>query len=65
MRYRVQAGRSGAEYIEVYQGNALIVRVRGKIGYNAVPGEAPYTKFKIGHYRDFMPTMDIDWIRVR
>jgi hypothetical protein len=72
MRYRVQAGREkdaagGLPYIEVYEGDRFIVRVTGMIGYETDPKETSVTKFKIGQYRDYMPStdaMDIDWVRV-
>ena len=65
MRYRVQAGREHPSVIEVYEGDRFIVRVTGKIGYEPKPDEPVLTRFKIGQYRDYMPTvdaMDIDWI---
>jgi hypothetical protein len=67
MTYRVEAGRSGKAAIEVYAGNRFIVRVTGKIGYEPDPKFPPMTKFKVGHYRDYMPfmhAMDIDWLKV-
>ena len=67
MSYRVEAGRSGNAAIEVYAGKRFIVRVTGKIGYESNPGMPSLTKFKIGHYRDYMPfvhTMEIDWLKV-
>jgi hypothetical protein len=67
MRYRVQAGRSGSAKIEVYEGNRFIVRVTGRIGYAPLGDRISVTKFKFGHYRDYMPfehAMDVDWIRV-
>ena len=67
MRYRVQASRSGAAVIEVYVGDRFIVRVTGKIGYEPRPDERSKTKFKIGHYRDYVPfahAMEIDWLRI-
>jgi hypothetical protein len=67
MRYRVEASRSEEAIIEVYEANRLIVRVTGKIGYEPEPGKQSVAKFKIGHYRDYMPfvhTIDIDWLRV-
>ena len=66
MRYRVQASRAHPSMIEVYEGDRFIVRVTGKIGYEPRPGEPVLTKFKIGQYRDYMPTvdaMDIDWVK--
>lgn len=67
MKYRVQAGRSSPVTIEVWQGDRFIVRVTGKIGYEPQAGERSRTKFKVGHYRDFMPfvhVMEIDRISV-
>lgn len=67
MKYLVQAGRSQPATIEVWQGDRFIVRVKGKIGYEPEPGEKSRTKFKVGHYRDYMPfvhTMEIDRISV-
>ena len=67
MSYRVEASRSGKAVIEVYANGKFIVRVTGKIGYETKPGELSMTKFKIGHYRDYMPfehAMEIDWLKV-
>jgi hypothetical protein len=67
MNYRVEAGRSGKAVIEVYAGEQFIARVTGKIGYEPNPHKPSVTKFKVGHYRDYMPfvhTMEIDWLRV-
>lgn len=67
MRYRVQATRSSAAVIEVYEDGRFIVRVTGRIGYEPEPGVRSVTKFKIGHYRDYMPyahAMEIDWLKV-
>jgi hypothetical protein len=67
MSYRVEAGRSGKAIIEVYAGAQFIVRVTGKIGYEPSPRKPSLTKFKVGHYRDYMPfvhTMEIDWLKV-
>jgi hypothetical protein len=67
MSYRVEAGRSGKAVIEIYAGKQFIVRVTGKIGYESNPRKPSLTKFKIGHYRDYMPfvhVMEIDWLRV-
>ncbi len=67
MSYRVEAGRSGKAVIEVYAGEQFIVRVTGKIGYEPNPRKPSVTKFKVGHYRDYMPfvhAMEIDWLRV-
>jgi hypothetical protein len=66
LSYRVQASRSGNALITVREGQRPIVEVRGKIGYK--PGAGSVTKFKIGHYRDYMPfahSMDIDRVSVR
>lgn len=67
LSYRVQAGRSGPAFIEISEGNRMVVRVTGKIGYEPKAGEESQTKFKIGQYRDYMPfvhTMDIDRFRL-
>ena len=67
MSYRVQTGWDGNAIIEVYEGGRFIVRVTGRIGYEPEDGKKNEVKFKIGHYRDFMPyvhAMDIDWIVV-
>jgi hypothetical protein len=67
MRYRVEASRSGGAVIELYEVDRLIVRVTGKIGYEPKLGEQSVVKFKIGHYRDYMPfahAMEIDWLGV-
>ena len=69
MRFRVQASRNGRAHIEVQEGGRPIVTVTGKIGYDfsKPPDDPTVTKFKIGHYRDYMPfpaTMDIDWLKV-
>lgn len=67
MSYRVEAGRSGNAIIEVYADGQFIVRVTGKIGYEPNPRKPSLTKFKVGHYRDYMPfvhAMEIDWLRV-
>jgi hypothetical protein len=67
MSYRVEAGRSGKAVIEVYAGEQFIVRITGKIGYEPNLRKPSLTKFKIGHYRDYMPfvhAMEIDWLRV-
>ena len=67
MSYRVEAGRSGKAVIEVYADGQFIVRVTGKIGYETDSDKPSLTKFKVGHYRDYMPfvhAMEIDWLRV-
>jgi hypothetical protein len=67
MSYRVQASRSGKAIIEVHADGKFIVRVTGKIGYEPHPGKPAVTKFKVGHYRDYMPfehAMEIDWLKV-
>src|SRR5262249_50084957 len=67
MSYRVEAGRSGKAAIEVYAGTRFIVRVTGKIGYEPHPRIPSLIKFKVGHYRDYMPfvhAMEIDWLKV-
>ncbi len=67
MQYRVQMGRSKSAAIEIYANGRFIARVTGKIGYEPAPGKVSHTKFKIGHYRDYLPTadtMDIDRIEV-
>ncbi len=68
MSYRVEAGRSGKAAIEVYAGKRFIVRITGKIGYEPNPRMPSLTKFKVGHYRDYMPfphAMEIDWLKVQ
>jgi hypothetical protein len=65
--YRVQAGRSAPAMIEVWQDGRFIVRVAGKLGYEPKAGEKSQTKFKVGHYRDYMPfvhAMEVDRISV-
>jgi Polysaccharide lyase len=69
MRFRVQATRDGRARIEVEDGGRPIVTVTGKVGYDYSerPDDPTVTKFKIGHYRDYLPfpaTMDIDWLKV-
>jgi hypothetical protein len=78
LKFEVQASRTDNATIKVWDGDHLVVTVSGKIGYDYfVPpkckGECDAkpkkttTKFKIGHYRDYMPfpaTMDIDWLKV-
>ncbi|WP_162950262.1 heparin lyase I family protein [Rhizobium jaguaris] len=67
MRYRVQAGRDGNAFIEIHQDGRFIARVTGKIGYEPDPSSPPMTKFKIGQYRDYIPssdTLELDWIRI-
>ncbi len=68
MSYRVEAGRSGKAVIEVHADGRFIVRVTGKIGYEPDTENPPtVTKFKVGHYRDYMPFlhfMEIDWLKV-
>ncbi|MFS8054217.1 heparin lyase I family protein [Rhizobium sp. BR 317] len=68
MRYRVQAGRDGKAFIEIHQDGRFIARVTGKIGYEPDPSSPPMTKFKIGQYRDYIPssdTLELDWIRIK
>jgi hypothetical protein len=65
MTYRVQAGRKKPAMIEVHEGGRFIVRITGSIGYKPQKDETVRTRFKIGQYRDYMPTvdaMDIDWV---
>ncbi|MGW9947271.1 hypothetical protein J2W92_002608 [Rhizobium leguminosarum] len=68
MSYRVQAGPASNSVIEVYQDGRFIVRATGHVGYDA-PGQSKQkTKFKIGHYRDYIPStdvMDLDWVRIK
>jgi hypothetical protein len=67
MQYRVEMSRSKPAVIEVYANGRFIVRVTGKIGYEPAPGKISQVKFKIGHYRDYLPSvdyMDIDRIEV-
>jgi hypothetical protein len=67
MQYRVQMSRSKPAAIEIHADGRFIVRVTGKIGYEPAPGKISLTKFKIGHYRDYLPSvdaMDIDRVEV-
>ena len=67
MQYRVQISRSKPAAVEVNANGRFIVKVTGKIGYEPAPGKISLTKFKIGHYRDYLPsidTMDIDRVEV-
>jgi hypothetical protein len=67
MKYVVQAGRDSPARIDVIQNGRPIVTVSGKIGYAVDPAFPALTKFKIGHYRDYMPydyVMDIDRISI-
>jgi hypothetical protein len=66
---RVKAGPDG--YVEVEQDGRFIVKVSGEIGYPHVkssdPRERTKVKFKVGHYRDYLPFpafMDIDRLEV-
>ena len=68
MQYRVQMSRSKTAAIEIHANGRFIARVTGKIGYDPAPGKISKTKFKIGHYRDYLPsvdTMDIDRVEVK
>jgi len=68
MAYRVQAGAGHGSVIEVYQDGRFIVRATGHVGYDAPGKSKQKTKFKIGHYRDYIPStdvMDLDWIRIK
>jgi hypothetical protein len=67
MKYRVQSGKSDHSVIEIYQDGRFIARVTGHIGYDDAPGLVQKTKFKFGHYRDFIPSteeMDVDWVKI-
>ena len=67
MRYLIKAGRKNDDFIEVHQDGRFIVRISGKIGYVPAMGTTMKTKFKIGHYRSYMPSTDVlevDSIRV-
>jgi hypothetical protein len=67
MKYIVQAGRESGSQIDIFQDGRFIVSVSGKIGYDVDPSAKPVAKFKIGHYRDYMPfdyVMDIDSIKI-
>jgi hypothetical protein len=67
MKYVVQAGRDSPARIDIFQNGRPIVTVSGKIGYDVDAASPAATKFKIGHYRDYMPhdyVMDIDRIAV-
>jgi hypothetical protein len=68
MKYIVQANRNSPARIDVFQNGRPIVTVLGKIGYEVDPQSNSKTKFKIGHYRDYMPhdyVIDIDRITVQ
>jgi hypothetical protein len=61
LRFDVQSGPDAT--IKVWDGDRLVVTVKGKIGYAQTADTR--TKFKIGHYRDYMPfpaTLDVDWM---
>jgi Polysaccharide lyase len=68
MEYRVQTGDDAT--IEVHQNGRFIVSVKGHIGYPldlAAGKPKPKTKFKMGHYRDYIPSTDefeVDWMRI-
>ena len=67
MQYRVQMSWSKTAAIEIHANGRFIAKVTGKIGYDPAPGKISKTKFKIGHYRDYLPsvdTMDIDRVEV-
>lgn len=67
MQYRVEMSRSKPAAIEIHADGRFIVRVTGKIGYEPAPGKISRAKFKIGHYRDYLPSvdyMDIDRVEV-
>lgn len=67
MRYLVTAGWDNQGVVQVHQDNRLIVEVTGKLGYKPEGGKTSLTRFKIGHYRNYMPftdTLDIDWVKV-
>lgn len=67
MKYIVQAGRESVSQIDIFQNGRFIVSVLGEIGYDVDPLAKAITKFKIGHYRDYMPfdyVMDIDSIKI-
>jgi len=67
MKYIVQAGRDAVSQIDIFQNGRFIVSVSGKIGYDVDPLSKPVAKFKIGHYRDYVPfdyVMDIDSIKI-
>lgn len=61
MTYLVKAGSRGNGQVDVYAGNRFVVRVLGRIGYSrAKTGDV---KFKLGHYRDWIPgsaILDVD-----
>ena len=51
----------------MFQDGRFIVRVSGRIGYRADAARPPATKFKLGHYRDYMPyvdAMDVDRVSI-
>ncbi len=67
MTYRVQADPEKPATVEVFQDGRFIVRVSGRIGYRADAARPPSTKFKLGHYRDYMPyvdAMDVDRVSI-
>jgi hypothetical protein len=67
MKYVVQADHQSKARIDVYQNGRFIVSVKGAIGYDIDKNSHAVTKFKIGHYRDYMPypsVIDIDSIKI-
>lgn len=67
MKYVVQAERQSKAEIDVYQNGRFIVSIKGPIGYDVDANSHAVTKFKIGHYRDYMPypaVIDIDSIKI-
>lgn len=67
MKYVVEASVQRDANVEVFQDGRFIARVTGRIGYDLKDGETQKTKFKIGQYRDYIPstdTMDIDWVKI-
>ncbi|MDK1374184.1 MULTISPECIES: heparin lyase I family protein [unclassified Sinorhizobium] len=59
IRYLIKAGREKGDFIEVHQDGRFIVRISGKIGYVPAAGTTMKTKFKMGHYRNYMPSKDV------
>ncbi|UVK35809.1 polysaccharide lyase (plasmid) [Mesorhizobium sp. AR10] len=58
MQYQVQMSRDKPATLEVFADGRFIVRVAGKIGYKPMPGKVSRTKFKMGQYRDYIPSID-------
>lgn len=68
MRYRIQTKDGRPTAVEIYQDARFIVRVTGAFGYEPPSDAKQKVKFKIGQYRDFMPStdiMEVDWVKIR